>query len=110
MTPCLIKAWKNPQPGLKASLHFIIPLAIVAVPSLEDAEHYFLLSVDSCYSLFPLLYEPQEYPIKCCCCCILWQYVLAFTAQYGEEKVLKSNFKIGHIQKSYLMGLVVVEI
>ncbi|WZY91067.1 hypothetical protein YC2023_047802 [Brassica napus] len=46
----------------------------------------------------------------CCCCCITWECGLAFTAQYGEEKVLKSNFKIGYIEKSYLMGLVVVEI
>ncbi|XP_037495954.1 probable dolichyl pyrophosphate Glc1Man9GlcNAc2 alpha-1,3-glucosyltransferase isoform X2 [Jatropha curcas] len=64
--PCLVKAWKNPQPGLftrwiayaytcgflfgwhvheKASLHFIIPLAVVAVESMEDARHYFLLSI-----------------------------------------------------------------
>lgn len=66
ITPCLIKAWKKPQPGLvgrwiayaytcgflfgwhvheKASLHFTIPLAIVAVQSLEDAKHYFLVSI-----------------------------------------------------------------
>ncbi|KAH0887429.1 hypothetical protein HID58_063525, partial [Brassica napus] len=32
--------------------------------SLEDAKHQFLVSIVSCYSLFPLLYEPQEYPIK----------------------------------------------
>jgi alpha-1,3-glucosyltransferase len=29
----------------KASLHFVIPLAIVAGNSLEDARHYFLLSI-----------------------------------------------------------------
>lgn len=28
----------------KAALHFVIPLAIVAVQSLDDARHYFLLS------------------------------------------------------------------
>ncbi|KAF2566122.1 hypothetical protein F2Q68_00028411 [Brassica cretica] len=38
---------------------------------------------------------------------VMW---LGFTAQYGEEKVLKSKFKIGYIEKSYLMGLVVVGI
>lgn len=38
---------------------------------------------------------------------VMW---LGFTAQYGEEKVLKSKFKIGYIENSYLMGLVVVEI
>jgi alpha-1,3-glucosyltransferase len=29
----------------KASLHFVIPLAIVAGNSLEDARHFFLLSI-----------------------------------------------------------------
>jgi len=66
LSPCLIKVWKNPQPRSvarwiayaytcgflfgwhvheKASLHFVIPLAIVAGNSLEDARHYFLLSI-----------------------------------------------------------------
>lgn len=66
LSPCLIKAWRKPQPQMvarwiayaytcgflfgwhvheKASLHFVIPLAIVAVQSLEDARHYFMLSI-----------------------------------------------------------------
>lgn len=66
ISPCLIKAWKKPHTGHvarwiayaytcgflfgwhvheKASLHFTIPLAIVAVQSLEDAKHYFLVSI-----------------------------------------------------------------
>ncbi|KAL5666154.1 hypothetical protein ACJX0J_026262, partial [Zea mays] len=74
MAPCLIKAFSNPQPkhiirwvsyactcGFmfgwhvheKASLHFTIPLALIAMDSLNDARHYFLLSIVSCYSLFP---------------------------------------------------------
>ena len=66
MAPCLIKAFSNPQPkhiirlvsyactcGFmfgwhvheKASLHFTIPLALIAMDSLNDARHYFLLSI-----------------------------------------------------------------
>ena len=66
MTPCLVKAFSNPQPkhiirwvsyactcGFifgwhvheKASLHFTIPLALIAMDSLNDARHYFLLSI-----------------------------------------------------------------
>lgn len=66
ISPCLIKAWKNPQPKMisrwvayayscgfmfgwhvheKASLHFLVPLAVVAVESIEDAHHYFMLSI-----------------------------------------------------------------
>nr|AAC27468.1 putative glucosyltransferase [Arabidopsis thaliana] len=94
ISPCLIKAWKKPHSGLvarwvayaytcgflfgwhvheKASLHFTIPLAIVAVQSLEDAKHYFLVSIVSCYSLYPLLYEPRSTRSRFCCCyCIPW--------------------------------------
>lgn len=66
ISPCLIKAWRDPQPRMiarwvayaytcgfmfgwhvheKASLHFVVPLAFVAVQSMEDATHYFLLSI-----------------------------------------------------------------
>lgn len=66
LVPCLLKAWKNPKPGMitrwvayayscgflfgwhvheKASLHFVIPLAVVALKSVEDAKHYFFLSI-----------------------------------------------------------------
>ena len=66
LSPCLFKTWRNPRPRLiarsvayaytcgflfgwhvheKASLHFVIPLTIVAVESLEDAKHYFVLSI-----------------------------------------------------------------
>lgn len=76
LSPCLVKAWRNPRPGLvarwvayaytcgflfgwhvheKASLHFVIPLAIVAVQTLEDAKHYFLLSIGM---LLPSLTSP----------------------------------------------------
>lgn len=77
LSPCLFKTWRDPRPRLiarsvayaytcgflfgwhvheKASLHFVIPLAIVALESLEDAKHYFLLSIGNvspclCYLL-----------------------------------------------------------
>ncbi|KAJ0051497.1 hypothetical protein Pint_00042 [Pistacia integerrima] len=157
LSPCLIKAWRNPRPGMiarwiayaytcgflfgwhvheKASLHFVIPLAIVAVQSLEDARHYFVLSIVSCYSLFPLLYEAQEYPIKVLLlllhCALMW---IGFSAQYAEDAVARATapapapakkkvaqsklkaaasaeggFVIGWIGKIYLFGLLVVEI
>lgn len=154
--PCLIKAWKNPQPKMitrwvayaytcgflfgwhvheKASLHFVIPLAIVAIQSMEDARHYFLLSIVSCYSLFPLLFQAQEYPIKVLLLLLhttlMW---FGFSSQFssisavkarvarqkkgdksgwkGSSNIVTQNggFIIGWIEKSYLLGLLVVEI
>ncbi|KAL3624540.1 hypothetical protein CASFOL_031208 [Castilleja foliolosa] len=66
ISPSLVKAWKNPHPRMvsrwvsyaytcgflfgwhvheKASLHFVIPLAITSLKSAEDAKHYFFLSI-----------------------------------------------------------------
>ncbi|KAK9749121.1 hypothetical protein RND81_02G103700 [Saponaria officinalis] len=156
MSPCLLKAWRNPQPSKiarwiayaytcgflfgwhvheKASLHFVIPLAIVAIESSADAKHYFLLSTVSCYSLFPLLFEAQEYPIKVTLLLLhstlLWS---GFSALFpsasstnsskgspkkdgklnSDDSVTsfpnKGRFDIGWIGKTYLLGLVIVEV
>lgn len=154
LVPCLVKAWRDPQPRMitrwvayaytcgflfgwhvheKASLHFVIPLAIVAIQSMEDASHYFLLSIVSCYSLFPLLFEAQEYPIKVLLLLLhsslMW---LGFSSHFsqiaanpralGQKKggmlglkgssgivIHNEEFVIGWIEKSYLLGLLVVE-
>ncbi|XP_065847505.1 dolichyl pyrophosphate Glc1Man9GlcNAc2 alpha-1,3-glucosyltransferase [Euphorbia lathyris] len=149
LSPCLLKAWKNPQPQMvarwiayaytcgfffgwhvheKASLHFVIPLAIVAVQNLDDAKHYFLLSIASCYSLFPLIYEAQEYPIKVMLL-LLYSILtwLSFSAQFtknaatamsvsskkggGKKLDLRgSSNLIGWVGKCYIFGIVAVEI
>ncbi|PWA90186.1 hypothetical protein CTI12_AA103780 [Artemisia annua] len=112
ISPCLVKAWRNPQPKMiirwvayaytcgflfgwhvheKASLHFLIPLAVVAVESIEDA-----LSI---YSLFPLLYEAQEYPIKVVLLllhvALMW---FGFSSKFSETS--ESDKKTGSISKN----------
>ncbi|CAK9133465.1 unnamed protein product [Ilex paraguariensis] len=155
ISPSLVRAWRDPQPRLitrwvvyaytcgflfgwhvheKASLHFLIPLGIVVLQSREDASHYFLLSIVSCYSLFPLLYEAQEYPIKLLLlllhAILMW---LGFSAYFSKTKAAEASdpgqrggdkfglkrsrgsgsndirFRIGWIMKVYLLGLLVVE-
>ncbi|KAL3739052.1 hypothetical protein ACJRO7_020451 [Eucalyptus globulus] len=155
LSPCLIKAWRNPQPkdtarwiayaytsGFlfgwhvheKASLHFVIPLALTAVQSLGDAKHYFWLSIVCCYSLFPLLYEAQEYPIKVLLLLLhCMAMFLSFSALFdgsarakatasesrtgdesGEKRssglAKKEGFTIGWITKCYLFGILLVEL
>ncbi|KAE8662261.1 putative dolichyl pyrophosphate Glc1Man9GlcNAc2 alpha-1,3-glucosyltransferase [Hibiscus syriacus] len=156
LSPCLFKTWRDPRPRLiarsvayaytcgflfgwhvheKASLHISIPLALVAVESLEDAKHYFLLSVVSCYSLFPLPYEAQEYPIKVLllllhtilmwfCFSALYPKIVATKGSLQADKkatqfesmgssrtsAKKQWFELGWVAKSYLLGVVVVEI
>ncbi|GAB2270836.1 hypothetical protein Dimus_005702 [Dionaea muscipula] len=153
--PCLYKAWKDPQPRKitrwisyaytsgflfgwhvheKASVHFVIPLAVVAMENCNEAGHYFLLSTVSCYSLFPLLFEAREYPVK-----VLLLLLHSMLMWYGfsslfpgmkkphaytsEKKIRKlryerssvsvsekGKFCVGWIGKTYLLGLVVVEV
>ncbi|PIA55974.1 hypothetical protein AQUCO_00700352v1 [Aquilegia coerulea] len=157
MSPCLIKAWKEPRRehitrwiayaytcGFlfgwhvheKASLHFVIPLAVVAVQSMEDARHFFLLSIVSCYSMFPLLFEAKEYPIKVLLLLLhsllMWA---GFTSQFSKVKASKTStlthkecvtkdsrqrkysdtakegvMVVGWVGMSYLLGLLVVEL
>lgn len=92
----------------------------------------FLYAV-SCYSLFPLLYEVQEYPLKVL---LLTFHVIlmwyGFSSQFSETVVastsaqlkkrgdnfdLKKNsgaisrkFTLNWIEKSYLLGLLLVEL
>ncbi|KAM7471999.1 hypothetical protein LguiA_010182 [Lonicera macranthoides] len=155
ISPCLIKAWRYPQPRMitrwvayaytcgfmfgwhvheKASLHFVVPFAFVAVQSMEDATHYFLMVIVSCYSLFPLLFEAQEYPIKVLLLLLhttfMWFGFSSLSSKIASAKAntrgppksnkqepkLSSNavsnngeFYIGWIPKIYLVGLLVVE-
>ncbi|XP_075094921.1 dolichyl pyrophosphate Glc1Man9GlcNAc2 alpha-1,3-glucosyltransferase-like isoform X1 [Nicotiana tabacum] len=142
IAPCLIKAWRDPQRRMitrwiayaytcgfmfgwhvheKASLHFVIPLAIIALKSVEDAKHYFYLSIVSCYSLFPLLFEAQEYPIKFLLlllhASLMW---IGFSSHFAtttrkaveseQTRYEKTRFVIGRFGKLYLLGLLAVEI
>ncbi|XP_010691987.2 probable dolichyl pyrophosphate Glc1Man9GlcNAc2 alpha-1,3-glucosyltransferase [Beta vulgaris subsp. vulgaris] len=155
ISPCLFKAWKNPQPRKiarwiayayscgfifgwhvheKATLHFLIPMAVTAIDSISDARHYFLLSVVACYSLFPLLFEVQEYPIKVTLlllhCVLMWYGFSSFfsgTTTTSKNHLQKKNddlrsdenltsisekgrLDVGWVCKSYLLGFLAVEL
>ncbi|PON99797.1 Glycosyl transferase, ALG6/ALG [Trema orientale] len=122
LSPCLIKAWRDPQPGKitrwvayaymcgflfgwhvheKASLHFVIPLAIVAVQSMDGARHYFLLSIG-----FSAIFESGVSVKKA-----------SLENKRDDQPELKTRtaaqkigFSIGRVEKNYLVGIIVVEI
>ncbi|PKA58878.1 putative dolichyl pyrophosphate Glc1Man9GlcNAc2 alpha-1,3-glucosyltransferase [Apostasia shenzhenica] len=144
MIPCLVKTFLRPRPENiirwvayaftcsfmfgwhvheKASLHITIPLGIIATNSMEDARHYFLLSIVSCYSMFPLLFESQEYPIKVLLLAtysiLMWAgFSSHFRRSGAPEAAKKKNAKssgsqhvlIGPFASCYLLGLVFTEI
>lgn len=128
MAPCLVKAWRSPSAkeftrwlsyvftcGFmfgwhvheKASLHMVIPFTVVAVERLEDARAFLFLSIVSTYSLFPLLFEAQEYPIKVT---ILVVYALVMWLAFSALFESKGKPLVSPLEKVYLGGLLVVEI
>ncbi|KAG0587534.1 hypothetical protein KC19_2G171900 [Ceratodon purpureus] len=140
MMPCLLQAWRRPSPKSfirwvtyiftcgfmfgwhvheKASLHMVIPFSVVAVERVEDARTFMFLSIVSTYSLFPLLFEAKEYPIKVILlllyASVMW---ISFSELFNPEEVAKKDettsedktFVIGLLERFYLGGLVVVEI
>lgn len=134
MAPCLVQAWRRPSPKSfirwltyaftcgfmfgwhvheKASLHMVIPFSVVAMERVEDARTFLFLSTVSTYSLFPLLFEAQEYPIKVT---LLLLYSLVMWLEFSEffhteEAAEKTKSLVGGgLERFYLAGLVVVEI
>ncbi|XP_073395060.1 dolichyl pyrophosphate Glc1Man9GlcNAc2 alpha-1,3-glucosyltransferase-like [Physcomitrium patens] len=150
MMPCLVQAWRKPVPNAfirwvvytftcgfmfgwhvheKASLHMVIPFSVLAVERLEDARAFLFLSVVSTYSLFPLLFESKEYPIKVT---LLLLYALViwlnFSQLFGTSTKDSGDLKakaasntelnvqetvkplIGPVEGAYLGGIMVIEI
>ena len=139
MLPCLVQAWRRPSPKAfvrwvtyifacgfmfgwhvheKASLHMVIPFSVVAVERVEDARTFLFLSIVSTYSLFPLLFEAKEYPIKVT---LLLLYAVVMWLHFSElfnPEVAKDKLKVESLEMSiiisleriYLGGLVVIEI
>jgi alpha-1,3-glucosyltransferase len=94
-------------------LHMVIPFSVVAVERVEDARTFLFLSTVSTYSLFPLLFEAQEYPIKVT---LLLLYALVMWLEFSEffhtEEAAEEAKSLvgGGLERFYLAGLVVVEI
>ncbi|KAI5066183.1 hypothetical protein GOP47_0018807 [Adiantum capillus-veneris] len=144
MFPCLVKLWKKPRKENllicvayaytsgyifgwhvheKASLHFVIPLALAAINSVEIAKEFFFISTVSYYSLFPLLFEPREYAVKLILLIlhtiVTWLTIsLSFTSRWKntksgmfQENSYKEEIPILSLKKLvFLVGLVVVEV
>ncbi|KAJ9530420.1 hypothetical protein QJQ45_000798 [Haematococcus lacustris] len=127
--PAAISLWRRPHPsrfaaavayaGLtgfwlgyhvheKAVLAAILPLAIPAVSSPSAAQDFLLLSAAGTYGLLPLLYQPQEYPIKLL---LLLLYQLLSTSGLSRlHAPLTKGRLLGGPARLYLSGFAGLEL
>ena len=122
LTPVLVKLFKNPSPEMflksvtaaafasylcgyhvheKAILVVLVPFALQVFYDSESARDYFFLSVHGTYSLFPLLFEIRELPVKVCILLMVHSFM------YLLLKKIHVNFQIGTFEKMYMSGLAV---
>eukprot|EP00929_Paragymnodinium_shiwhaense_P063625 TRINITY_DN31791_c0_g1_i2.p1 TRINITY_DN31791_c0_g1~~TRINITY_DN31791_c0_g1_i2.p1 ORF type:complete len:389 (+),score=24.71 TRINITY_DN31791_c0_g1_i2:85-1251(+) len=132
MSPVLVQVWRRPEPKSfihaavycqlcsfmlgyhvheKAILMATVPLGLICTDTVVDARLYLLMSWIGHYSLFPLLFEPAEEPIKVClylghlCLsyfCLRW-YHNGRTASRGGGS---TGLSFTSLEIIYLIGLV----
>lgn len=114
ISPSLVKIWRDPRPTMitrwvayaytcgfmfgwhvheKASLHFVIPLSVIALKSVEDAKHYFFLSIGMVASHFHLR--------------ILWPHFLSSSKSLS---VRNSAIIFVHLDFENFLDCVIVEL
>lgn len=88
----------------KAVLLILIPLSYISFKNQDFAKLYFLMSLISNYSLFPLIFRKQEYPIKLLC------FILFTFYNYSSLKFqFKGAFKMDIPCRLALYGLIFLE-
>ncbi|XP_071786601.1 dolichyl pyrophosphate Glc1Man9GlcNAc2 alpha-1,3-glucosyltransferase-like [Asterias amurensis] len=95
----------------KAILLVIIPLSLLAMESLKDAQVFLIVSTVGHYSLFPLLFTQNETPIKVCLMLAFTIFTFISTTNIHRYSA-KSAFLLPHlphlspVESLYLLGLV----
>ncbi|EFA77191.1 glycosyltransferase [Heterostelium album PN500] len=94
----------------KAIIMVTIPLGLLALDSIELARIYFVLSTIGHYSLFPLLFQSTEIPIRIA---ILLTYTLAL--YLALQSKLDNNdqskrFSLTRLELLYVIGIIPLEI
>ena len=120
-TPILVKLFKQPTPQQflrsvtaaaftsfligyhvheKAILVILVPYALLVFSDVQSAKDYLFLSVLGTYSLFPLLFEPQEFLIKVTILLMVHSFMFLTLRRIYPE------LNLNKFEKSYLYGLV----
>ncbi|XP_056386057.1 probable dolichyl pyrophosphate Glc1Man9GlcNAc2 alpha-1,3-glucosyltransferase [Hyla sarda] len=86
----------------KAILLSILPLSLLAVSSAKDAGIYLILTTVGHFSLFPLLFTPQELPIKI----LLMAIFTVFSFSSLKALFRKEGKLLNCVEALYVFGLV----
>ena len=121
LTPALVKLFKHPSPQLflrsvtaaaftsfflgyhvheKAILVILVPYALLVFSNLQSGKDFFFLSFLGTYSLFPLLFEAQEFLVKIVILLMIHSFM------FVTLRKLYPEFKLDLFEKLYLYGLV----
>ena len=95
----------------KAILMILIPFSLISCMSAFQARHFFFLNVVGCYSLFPLLFEQREAPIKIFLL-LFHSYFsyLFYHAIFPKRENSTERFHVGWIQSFFILGLFIIEL
>eukprot|EP00123_Amoebidium_parasiticum_P000599 comp11442_c0_seq1/m.5858 comp11442_c0_seq1/g.5858 ORF comp11442_c0_seq1/g.5858 comp11442_c0_seq1/m.5858 type:complete len:495 (-) comp11442_c0_seq1:360-1844(-) len=92
----------------KAIITVLIPLCLLAVEDAFYAKLFVLLSLPGHYSLFPLLYEPKETPIK-----VMLLLLYTIFAAYGLPAVsgyYPENKLFAFFERLYAYGFILLQV
>jgi alpha-1,3-glucosyltransferase len=136
MLPVLRAVWRTPHPQLfvsavaycslcsfmlgwhvheKAILMVTVPLALIALDSVAAARTYFFIATVGHFALFPLLFRPEETPLKAILLCThsyLAFHLLSLRSRtHGVRRArIALRTIITSMEETFLYGLVVVEL
>ncbi|XP_040282339.1 probable dolichyl pyrophosphate Glc1Man9GlcNAc2 alpha-1,3-glucosyltransferase isoform X1 [Bufo bufo] len=90
----------------KAILLAILPLSLLAVSSAKDAGIYLILTTVGHFSLFPLLFTPQELPLKI----LLMAIFTVFSFSSLKALFRKEGRLLTCLESFYVYGLIPLEL
>lgn len=88
----------------KAVLMILIPLSYISTRNKDFASLYFMISLVSGYSLFPLIFRTQEYMVK-----VLLLILFTFYNFLSLKFQFKNDFKLNTLDKLCLTGIIILE-
>ncbi|KAI9141884.1 glycosyltransferase family 57 protein [Paraphysoderma sedebokerense] len=125
--PALIKLWRNPSfenfivsivlcgfgsfhfgwhVHEKAMIMVLIPLSLLSITSLALAKIFYIASIVGYFSLFPLLFQPLEFPIKISILVIYVTLSYSYLSHYHGS----STLRLSNLEKLYLFGFIPLQI